>query len=210
MRRQAAFAGSPASITFGTMMIRSGNLTARCRTMAVTAAASLSMLLVVSGAAWPQTAPSQPSLGLQEPPAPQPAAPAPQVEPPQPDNPGLIHEMGKLFDKVLPPLKSPGETIDDLNARAKDAVKDTGDALSRLTRTGSMVSGRVSCPATADGTPDCKAGADKLCQSKGYKEGKSLNTDSAESCSARVLIPGRTRKPGDCRTDNYVTSALCQ
>jgi hypothetical protein len=25
-----------------------------------------------------------------------------------------------------------------------------------------------------------------------------------------VLIPGRQRKPDDCRTDNYVTSALCQ
>jgi hypothetical protein len=24
------------------------------------------------------------------------------------------------------------------------------------------------------------------------------------------MIPGRTRKPDDCRTDNYITSALCQ
>jgi len=47
-------------------------------------------------------------------------------------------------------------------------------------------------------------------QAKGFKEGKSLASDSAETCSAKVLIPGRTRKPGDCRTDTYVTSALCQ
>jgi len=73
-----------------------------------------------------------------------------------------------------------------------------------------MVSGRVICPVAATGTPDCKSGADKLCQSKGYKEGKSLNTDSAQTCSAKVLIPGRQRKPEDCRTDNYVTTALCQ
>jgi hypothetical protein len=74
-----------------------------------------------------------------------------------------------------------------------------------------MVSGRTICPIAANsGTPDCKLSADRLCQSKGYKEGKSLNTDSAESCSAKVLIPGRTRKPDDCRTDTYVTSALCQ
>jgi hypothetical protein len=64
--------------------------------------------------------------------------------------------------------------------------------------------------ASANGAPDCKAGADKLCQSKGFKEGKSLNSDSAETCSAKVLIPGRTRKPDDCRTDNYITRALCQ
>jgi len=52
--------------------------------------------------------------------------------------------------------------------------------------------------------------ADKLCQSKGFKEGKSLSTDAVEACSAKVLIPGRTRKPDDRRTDNFVTRSLCQ
>jgi hypothetical protein len=121
--------------------------------------------------------------------------------------------MGKLFEKslsILPSLKSPSETIDDLNARAKDAAKDAGDTLSRLAKPSSMVAGRMKCPVSTNGAPDCKLGADKLCQSKGFKEGKSLNTDSAETCSAKVLIPGRTRKPDDCRTDNYVTRALCQ
>ncbi len=167
------------------------------------------MLLLAAGAAWPQTVSPPPALGVQDtgaqpPPAPPQAAPAPPRE-----NPGLINEIGKLFDK-LPPLKSPQQTIDDLNARAKDAAKDASESLSRLARPASMVSGRMICPASADGSPDCKSGADKLCQSKGYKEGKSLNTNSAETCSAKVLIPGRTRKPDDCRTDNYVTSALCQ
>jgi hypothetical protein len=121
----------------------------------------------------------------------------------------LLNEMGKLFDKVLP-LKSPGQAIDDLNARARESVKDAGDALSRITKPSNMVSGRSVCPGAANGTPDCKAGADRLCQGKGYKQGKSLNTDSAESCSAKVLIPGRARKPDDCHTDTYVTSALCE
>jgi nitronate monooxygenase len=58
--------------------------------------------------------------------------------------------------------------------------------------------------------PTAKDAADKLCQSKGFKDGKSLNADSTEACSAKVLIPGRTRKPDDCRTDYYVTRALCQ
>ena len=116
--------------------------------------------------------------------------------------------MGKLFDKslsILPPIKSPGETIDDFNARAKDA----GETLSRLAKP-LMVTGRVICPVSANGAPDCKAASDKLCQTKGFQEGKSLTTDSAEACSAKVLIPGRKRKPDDCRTDNYVTRALCQ
>ncbi len=200
-------------------MVRSGNLSVRSRTTAATAVATLSMLVITSHAGWPQTAPPQPSLGLQEQPPQQAATqPSPQGEPARPENPGLINEMGKLFDKIVPPLKSPAETIDDLNTRAKEAVKDAakeavkdaGNALSRLAKPGSMVSGRVTCPVVANGTPDCKLGADRLCQSKGYKEGKSLNTDSAQSCSAKVLIPGRARKPDDCHTDNYVTTALCQ
>lgn len=162
--------------------------------------------LAMTGAGWPQGAPQPPAPAVQEPAA-QPA-PAPS---PQPDEarPGLLDGMGKLFEKslsILPTLKSPGETIDDLNARAKDA----GDGLSRLAKPSSMVSGRAICPASANGAPDCKLGADRLCQAKGFKEGQSLNTDSAETCSPKVLIPGRKRKPDDCRTDNYVTSALCQ
>jgi hypothetical protein len=185
-------------------MARHHNFIAQARAYAAAVAAAMSMLLITAGAAWPQTAPPPPALGVQEPAqqaAPPPSPPAPARE----ENPGLINEIGKLFDK-LPPLKSPQETIDDLNARAKDA----GESLSRLAKPASMVSGRMICPVSANGAPDCKLAADKLCQSKGYKEGKSLNTDSAEACSAKVLIPGRTRKPDDCRTDNYVTRALCQ
>jgi hypothetical protein len=125
------------------------------------------------------------------------------------DNPGLINEIGKLFEKSLsrlPPMKSPKETVDDLNARAKDA----GEALSRMASPGSMVTGRAICPVSANGAPDCKMASDALCKARGFKEGKSLNSDSAETCSAKVLIPGRTRKPDDCRTDHYVTRALCQ
>jgi len=181
----------------------------------VTAAAVLTP--VGFDGAWSQTAPGVPPLDLQEPP--QPAASRndpPPASAPGPDN-SLIHDIGKLFEKslsVLPPLKSPGEAIDDLNAHARDSaketIKDAGDALSRLAKPSFMAAGRTICPAAADGTPDCKSAADRLCQSKGYKEGKSLNADSAETCSAKVYIPGRKRKPDDCRTDNYVTTALCQ
>jgi hypothetical protein len=189
------------------MMARSGKPALFSRAL-VTSAAALAMLVIEAGAAWPQAAAPPPSLGVREQgqqPPPQ-ADPEPAPAPAPSENPGLIHEMGKLFGKILPPLKSPSETIDDLNSQAKEA----GDALSRFAKPSSMVSGRTICPIAVNGTPDCKFAADKLCQSKGYKEGKSLNTDSAETCSPKVLIPGRKRKPDDCRTDNYITSALCQ
>jgi hypothetical protein len=186
------------------------------------ASAALPILVLATTAAWPQTAP--PSLGIQSPAQqsipdrPQPQQPAPQqnepAPPSPPENPGLINELGKLWDKsksILPTLKSPQEAIEDLNAHTKDA----GEGLSRLAnpsliKPSLMVSGRMGCPVSSNGAPDCKAGADKLCQSKGYQEGKSLDTDAAEKCSPKVYLPGRKREPGDCRTENYVTRALCQ
>ncbi|KYG23458.1 hypothetical protein SE92_27145 [Bradyrhizobium sp. AT1] len=171
------------------MMVRSGNPAARFGTLM----SAVLLLLGACGAGWAQSAP--PTLGLQEQ---GPQAPPPPSTPAPAENPGLINEMGKLFDKlpsILPPIKSPSETMNDL---------------SRLAKPSTMVSGRVACPASSNGAPDCKQAADQLCQSKGYKEGKSLNADSAEKCSAKVLIPGRQRKPDDCRTDTFVTSALCQ
>jgi hypothetical protein len=188
---------------------RIGHLLQLCATSAL----ALSLLALAPDAAWPQAAPP-PSLGLQSP-AQQPLPPqaAPQQIEPQPaapaENPGLINEIGKLFEKsksLLPTIKSPGETIDDLNARAKDA----GDSLTNIAKPSIMVKGRAACVVAANGAPDCKAGADKLCQSKGYQEGKSLDTDAAEKCSPKVFIPGRQREPGDCKTENYVTRALCQ
>ena len=204
------------------MKPRPGKLVSTSRIPAATIAA-LSMLVILVERASAQIAPapvSSPTLGIQEqgqPPSSPRAEPPPQASPQPAEKGGLFNEMGKMFEKslsVLPSLKSTGETLDDLNARAKDAAKDAvkgaGDALSRVAKPGSMVSGRMICPVAASGTPDCKSGADRLCQSKGFKEGNSLNTDSTQSCSAKVMIPGRQRQAGDCRTDNYVTSALCQ
>jgi len=174
------------------MMARPGNLIAQARAQVATAGAAMSMLMIAAGAAWPQGASPPPSLGVQEP-APQQGQPAPSpFPPPREENPGLLNDMGKLFEQSL------------------DAAKDASDRLSRLAQPSSVVSGRMICPVSTNGAPDCKLGADKLCQTKAFKEGKSLTTDSAQTCSAKVLIPGRARKPDDCRTDNYVTRALCQ
>ena len=109
---------------------------------------ALSMLIVAPGAGWPQAGPPA-SLGvlspaqqpLPEQPAPQQIEPAPPAPAPSGENPGLINEMGKLFEKslsILPKMKTPGETIDDLNARAKDA----GEGLSNMAKPSLMVTGR--------------------------------------------------------------------
>jgi hypothetical protein len=177
---------------------------------------ALSMLTMATEFALPQAAPPT-SLGVQSPAQqpvpprsePQQMEPPPSAPPAREENPGLFNEIGKLFEKsksILPPLKSPSETFDDLNARARDAV----EGLSNLAKPSTVVSGRAACVVSTNGAPDCNAGADKLCQSKGFKEGKSLDTDAAEKCSPIVYLPGHQRGPNDCKTENFVTRALCQ
>jgi hypothetical protein len=172
----------------------------------VRSAAVALLVLVAANPAWPQSAP--PSLGVQSPaqqstpnPSPPRQEPEPAAPPAREENPGLINELGKLWDK-LPRIKSPSETLED--------IKGASESLGNLAKPSSMVTGRMACAVSANGAPDCKSGADRLCQSKGYKEGKSLDVDAAEKCSPKAFIPGRKREPGDCKTENYVIKALCQ
>jgi hypothetical protein len=213
------FAGFRLQATLEVMPDPTGNLIGLSKTHAVAAAAALLIWMLAVGVAWPQAASPPSPLGVQEqtqqaaPDRPAPSQGEPVAPSTREDDPGVFHDIGKMLEKslsIFSPLKSPGEAIDDLNARAKDATKDATDTLSRLTKPSSIVTGRMKCPVSANGAADCKAASDKLCQTKGFKEGKGLTTDAVESCSAKVLIPGRTRKPDDCRTDNFVTSALCQ
>ncbi|NVN88172.1 MAG: hypothetical protein HXX15_18990 [Rhodopseudomonas sp.] len=174
------------------------------------AAASVAMLNVPHSA-WPQTAPAAaPSL--------QPAQPAA----PREENPGLVNEIGKLLKNpslLLPDISMPHLSNEQPEPRPSADARPPESPLPPTTpppetpsRLGvpSMVTGRVVCSVSAGGGPDCKAAADTLCKAKGFSEGKSLGADAVEKCSAKVLIPGRPRQPGDCRTDNFVTSAWCQ
>jgi hypothetical protein len=181
---------------------RIGNLIARMRQPIAIAMVVLPAMLVPDRA-WPQATAQPPpsSQGAPAQPAPEQSEPAPPDHPAPKENPGLINEIGKLLEKpasMLPTLKSPKETIDD-----------AADALSRWTKSPG-VKGRAACPVAANGAPDCKAAADKLCQSKGFKEGKSLDVDTTRNCSAKALLSGRKPEESECRTETYVTRAVCQ
>jgi len=183
------------------MSDRIGNLIARMRQPIAIAMVVLPAIIVshrAAAQAVAQPAPSAQAAPVQ--PAPEQSEPAPPDPAPK-ENPGLINEIGKLLEKpasLLPTLKSPKETIDD-----------AAGALSRWT-TSPGVKGRAACPVAANGAPDCKAAADKLCQSKGFKEGKSLDVDTARNCSAKALLSGRKPEESECRTETYVTRAVCQ
>jgi hypothetical protein len=183
------------------MSDRIGILIARMRQPIAIAMVVLSAA-AVPDRAWAQatTQPAPSAPGAPEQPAPAQSEPAPPDPAPK-ENPGLINEIGKLLEKpasMLPTLKSPKETIDD-----------AADALSRWTKSPG-VKGRAACPVAANGAPDCKLAADKLCQSKGFKQGKSLDVDTTRNCSAKALLSGRKPEESECRTETYVTRAVCQ
>jgi hypothetical protein len=177
------------------------------------------VLLVLMGQAYSQTA----APPVAQPPAAQlapsdtPAQVAPPVSGPEqqppppppapPGNPGLVEEFGKFLKKSADGLsstfKGSQQTLEDWQSRTKGATEN-------LTRVQSVVTGRSMCPMAANGAPDCEAASLQLCKGKGYKEGKSLDIETSEKCSAKVYISGRTGAPGECRTENYVTRAVCQ
>jgi hypothetical protein len=165
----------------------------------------LALVVFIAGVA-PRTAFAQansPAFTAPPPPAPDRPAAAPQV--PREENPGLINEIGKLWDKsssMLPNLLPAKEPAIQPAAPASPAAaavppppvaRPAGAPAASppveappaapapsLALMPSMVSGKIQCPTAANGSPDCKAGADLLCQSKGYATGKSLSSDSVD------------------------------
>ncbi len=165
------------------------------------AAVVAAMMAGTVTAAWPQQPPSPPS---QSQPPPQLPGPPPAPAVPPRGNPGLVEEIGKLFKG--PPaltLPSPREALDGLNAGTQDAA---GRLKQMAPAAQTMVSGRTLCPAAANGAPDCKAAADQLCKGNGFREGRGVDIESAQKCSAKAYFSGRTA----CQTEYFVTRAVCQ
>lgn len=179
------------------------------RRRAAIVAAALAVAPMAVTAAWPQQSQQRLQVAPAEQPAPQAAEPSHSAAPEPPrGNPGLVEELGRLLKDsasgLSSTLPSPKEALDNLNTGAKG----TSDGLKRIAPLSPqvMVSGRALCPAAANGAPDCKAGADQLCREKGYKDGSSVDIESAQKCSAKAYLSGQSA----CRTENFVTRAMCQ
>lgn len=140
-------------------------------------------------------------------------ASAPQEAAPPVSSPGLLEAIGDLIKDsaqgAQKSIESLNERVGEANRSNVKAAKDAVDGLPRLPGT-RVATGRVVCAVSANGAPDCKAGSDKLCHDKGFGDGSSLATETAQTCPARVYLSGRAPKAGDCRMDTYVTQAICQ
>jgi hypothetical protein len=162
----------------------------------------------------------------QAPAAQPPATQPPALEPPaaQPPNtdyqPGFIDAFGRFIGesaaKLNSQIKSTNETLGGIGSQTSDAAK--GAVGSAKEAAGSImglpnariVTGRERCAAAQNGAPDCRAAADAACRSKGFASGRSLDTQSAQKCPARVWLSGRMPVEGDCSLETFVTRAVCQ
>ena len=72
-----------------------------------------------------------------------------------------------------------------------------------------MVTGHEKCAIAPNGAPDCVVAANTMCKAKGFASGKSVDMTTAEVCPAKVYLAGRNSGP-DCRTETFVSRALCQ
>ncbi|MGD9836632.1 MAG: hypothetical protein AB7F72_00025 [Afipia sp.] len=164
--------------------------------------------------AWATAAvPQQVQPQLQAAPSQQPAPPPPSAPPPADQgNPGLVEEIGKLLKDSASGLKSTlsgsGQVLDGLNSGAKDAARGATDGLKRIAPLSgqTVATGRTLCPPAANGAPDCKLAAEQLCKEKGYGAGSSVDIESTQKCSAKAYFSGQSA----CRTENFVTRAMCQ
>jgi hypothetical protein len=118
----------------------------------------------------------------------------------------------RQFSNMKSDIKSAKENFDRDTDRATkktiETAKDAADAVTSIPdqRT---VRGRESCLIAPNGAPDCDAAASKLCRANGYGSGKSLDSTTAENCPTRVLLSGRTPGAGECKTETFISRALC-
>ncbi len=148
----------------------------------------------------------------QTPPASEPAPPAAATPGPS-FQPGFIDAFGRLLEQGAAKFKSDmqgaQENFDKLGKEARDAAKDATSGFVGLPGA-RVVSGRERCAPAQNGAPDCLAAASAVCRGKGFQSGKSLDTQSEQKCSARLLLSGRPPNDTDCATEIYVTRAVCQ
>jgi hypothetical protein len=127
--------------------------------------------------------------------------------------PGLLEVFGRWMEEGASRLRSDmreaKEKLDNLGQKARDAAKDATGTVAGLPNA-RVVTARERCPPAQNGAPDCHAAANAICHGKGFKGGKSLDTQSEQKCPARVLLERRAPNANECPTEIFVTRAMCQ
>ena len=127
--------------------------------------------------------------------------------------PGLVDAIGGWLGdsttKFRLDLKDAQQTFDQLTDQTREAAKDATGAMIGVPNMRIMLV-HERCPLAASGGPDCQTAAAMACRGKGFAGGKSLDTQAEQKCPPQVLLRGRAPDAGECRTETFVTRALCQ
>ena len=139
--------------------------------------------------------------------------PPPLLVPNLPPPPGMIETFGRWLEEGTTKFKSDmqgaQETFDKFGNQTRDAAKDATGAVIGLPNA-RIVTARERCAPAANGGRDCQEAAAALCRGKGFQTGKSLDTQSELKCPAKVLLEGRAPNDAECRSETFVTRAICQ
>ena len=124
---------------------------------------------------------------------------------------GFIDAFGRWLqdgrEKFDSQVKGAKEALGEFHDKARDNAKEAAGALTGASR---VVNGHARCEVAQNGAPDCAVAANSVCLGKGFKTGKSVATQTEEKCPARVLLSGRSPSAGECKTETFVTRAVCQ
>jgi len=181
---------------------RAGNPTYRVSKWCAAALAGTLWLLASASAQDAQPPPQgPPAAGA----APAGAAPAPAFKP------GLIDQLGRWMDEGKSRLKAgiagAHESFDRLGGRAREAAREAAGTVMAWPGT-RAITAHQRCEPAPNGAADCHAAAAALCRDKGFQAGRILDTQTERSCPARLLFSGRGES--ECRTEIFVTRAVCQ
>jgi hypothetical protein len=135
---------------------------------------------------------------------------------PRPDtreDPGFFASVGQWFDRQVTGAKDAFNNLGrEAGIAAKttaDTAKDAADTLTNKLPATTLIAGHEICHIAPNGAPDCDTAATAICKGKGFKSGKSVDMTTAETCPAKVYMAGRSSGP-ECKTETFVSSAICQ
>ncbi|MEA2939346.1 MAG: hypothetical protein QOC56_2850 [Alphaproteobacteria bacterium] len=150
------------------------------------------------------------SAAAQDPGAPPALDAVPPVQMPNPNyQPGFLDVLGRwLGDSKAKIDEQIRNTADAAKGAAGAAGQATG-AIAALPGT-RVVIGRQRCGRAPNGAPDCAPAATALCHFKGFGAGKSIDVVSTQKCSTVAWLTGRQNPETDCKTETFVTRAICQ
>ncbi|MGH6770285.1 MAG: hypothetical protein ACRECO_14825, partial [Xanthobacteraceae bacterium] len=160
----------------------------------------------------PETAPSAAPAAPATPAEPAPAAPVPDPN----YQPGFLDALGRWFGAsktaIDSQVKNTQDTLSSIGGQAKDVAGVAGQAAGTIVGLSGtrVVTGRQVCVVASNGAPDCAPAVDALCSAQGMRVGQSLEINTSQKCPVRVWLSGRTPKAGECRTETFVTRAVCR